>query len=177
MAKEERRHNYSLPPWSPAVALVAVLALAWVNFLTTARWAAEPGALHGWRKPWYGLALGALTVLVLATRRRIGQPIRLPRSIALALLAAGAAVLIASLFGRLPLSSWTQIPFKDDWTPLFQHAVNGVSLLRRGVVVGWNWYFLGGYPTSTDIAQNFSTLALVEAPASRVFAVSVAELE
>jgi len=159
MAEEERRHI--LPPWSSAAALVAVLALAWVNFLTTARWAAEPGALHGWRKPWYGLALGAVTVLALATGRRIGQPIRLPRSVALVLLAAGAAVLMASLFARLPLSSWTEIPFKDDWTPLFQHAVNGVSLLRRGVIVGWNWYFLGGYPTSTDIAQNFSTLALV----------------
>ena len=73
MAEEERRHI--LPPWSSAAALVAVLALAWVNFLTTARWAAEPGALHGWRKPWYGLALGAVTVLALATGRRIGQPI------------------------------------------------------------------------------------------------------
>jgi hypothetical protein len=161
MAQEEEPQHDRLPAWAPAVGVVAVLALAWINFLTTSRWAGEPGALHGWRKPWYGLALALMTMLVLVTWRRIGRPIRLPRSIALPLLAAGAAVLLASLFGRLPLSSWTQIPFKDDWTPLFQHAVNGVGLLRRGVVVGWNWYFLGGYPTSTDIAQNFSTLAFV----------------
>ena len=68
---------------------------------------------------------------------------------------------MTSLLGRLPLSTWTEIPFKDDWTPLFQQAVNGAGLLRRGVVVGWNWWFLGGYPTSTDIAQNFGTLALL----------------
>jgi hypothetical protein len=56
---------------------------------------------------------------------------------------------------------WTEIPFKDDWTELFQMTVNGVALLRRGVVVGWNWWFLGGYPTSTDIAQNFGLLAFL----------------
>ena len=40
-------------------------------------------------------------------------------------------------------------------------TVNGVALLRRGAVVGWNWWFLGGYPTSTDIAQNFGLLAFL----------------
>ena len=44
---------------------------------------------------------------------------------------------------------------------LFQHAVSGVELMRRGVVVGWNWWFLGGYPTSTDIAQNLAALAFI----------------
>jgi hypothetical protein len=70
-------------------------------------------------------------------------------------------VLLASFLCRLPPSTWHQIPFKDDWTELFVQASNGVALLKRGVVVGWNWYFLGGYPTSTDLAQNFSLPAFV----------------
>ncbi len=147
--------------WAPLGATVAALTFAWINFLTTARWAAQPGALHGWRKPWYALALIVTTVLLVAARRQVGRPARMGREVSMAFLAAGAGVLVTSLLGRLPLSTWTEIPFKDDWTPLFQQAVNGAGLLRRGVVVGWNWWFLGGYPTSTDIAQNFGTLALV----------------
>ncbi len=141
--------------------MALALTLAWVNFLTTARWAAQPGALHGWRKPWYALALVATTVLAVAARRRIGGPARIPRPVSLLLLVAGIGVLVASLLSRLPPSTWNEIPFKDDWTPLFQQAVNGAGLLRRGVVVGWNWWFLGGYPTSTDIAQNLSAVAFV----------------
>ncbi len=56
---------------------------------------------------------------------------------------------------------WSQIPFKDDYTPLYQSALNGVRLLQRGSVVGWNWWLMGGYPTSTDIAQSFGALAFV----------------
>ena len=41
-------------------ALVVSVLFAWGNFLTTARWANQPGALHGWRKPWYALALVVL---------------------------------------------------------------------------------------------------------------------
>ena len=77
------------------------------------------------------------------------------------LLAAGAAMLVGALFSRLPLSTWNEIPFKDDYTPLYQAAVNGVRLLEQGSVVGWNWWLLGGYPTSTDIAQSFGALAFV----------------
>ena len=90
----------------------------------------------------------------------MGKPARVGRATALTLSLAGAAVLVA-LLSRLPPSTWLEIPFKDDWTPLFQHAVNGVELMRRGVVVGWNWGFLGGYPTSTDIAQSFAAVAFV----------------
>jgi hypothetical protein len=147
--------------WAALGATAAALTFAWINFLTTARWAAQPGALHGWRKPWYALALVVTTMLVIVARRRIGQPVRIGRAASIVLLVAGAGVLVTSLLCRLPPSTWTQIPFKDDWTPLFQQAVNGAALLRRGVAVGWNWWFLGGYPTSTDIAQNIGTLALV----------------
>jgi hypothetical protein len=150
-----------VPTWAPIASIALALALAWINFLTTSRWAGQAGALHGWRKPWYGLALVAATLLAVIARREIGRPARIGRATALAFLAAGAALLLASLFHRLPFSVWTEIPFKDDWTELFQMTVNGVALLRRGVVVGWNWWFLGGYPTSTDIAQNFGLLAFV----------------
>ena len=150
-----------VPVWAPIASIALALALAWINFLTTSRWAAQAGALHGWRKPWYGLALAAATLLVVIARREIGRPARIGRATALAFLAAGVALLLASLFHRLPLSVWTEIPFKDDWTELFQETVNAVALLRRGVVVGWNWWFLGGYPTSTDIAQNFGLLAFL----------------
>lgn len=147
--------------WVPFAALSIVLVVAWLNFLLTSRWAAVDGALHGWRKPWYTAALVAASVLTIATRRRVGGSVRLGGPACLTILMAGIVAILVPLFSRLPLSTWLEIPFKDDWTPLFQHAVNGTGLLRRGVVVGWNWWFLGGYPTSTDIAQNFATLAFI----------------
>lgn len=154
--------NPALAKASAAKAAVAVsLLLACVNFLTTSRWADEPGALHGWRQPWYALALLTVIVFAVFDRRWIGSSVRLGRTPATALAIAGAGVVLFSLFSRLPVSSWGEIPFKDDWTPLYQQAVNGIGLLKRGAVVGWNWWLLGGYPTSTDIAQNFSTVALL----------------
>ena len=150
-----------VPGWAPAAAIAVSLVLAWLNFLFTARWAAVPGALNGGRKWWYAGALLASTVLFAATFRQVGRPARVGRAPALALVAAGAATLLTALFSRLPLSLWTQIPFKDDWTELYQQTVNGVRLMHRGSVVGWNWWLLGGYPTSTDIAQSFAALALV----------------
>ena len=150
-----------MPRRLPFAALIAVLLLAWLNFLLTGRWASFPGALNGWRQPWYAAALLAATVLTLATWRRIGTPVVIGRAVPLTVLGAGAAVLVAAMFSRLPLSTWTQIPFKDDYTPLYQAAVNGVHLLKQGSVVGWNWGLLGGYPTSTDIAQSFALLTFV----------------
>lgn len=143
------------------IAIAISLLVAWANFLTTARWAHIPGALHGWRKPWYAVALLVATTLAFALRRRIGSPTRIGRGPALGFALVGVAVVVGSFLSRLPPSSWNEIPFKDDWTPLYQQAVNGVALLKRGVVVGWNWWLLGGYPTSTDIAQNFGTVAFL----------------
>ena len=145
----------------PLAALIAVLLLAWLNFLLTGRWAAFPGALNGWRQPWYAAALLASTVLTLAAWRQVGTPVTIGRAVPFTVLGAGAAVLVAAMFSRLPLSTWTQIPFKDDYTPLYQAAVNGVDLLKQGSVVGWNWGLLGGYPTSTDIAQSFALLTFI----------------
>ena len=150
-----------MPRWAPLGALAATLVLAWVNFLTTARWAALPGALNGARKPWYAAALIAATLLTLTTRREVGREVRIGRLVSWTLLLASSAILLVALFSRLPLSMWSEIPFKDDYTPLYQSALNGVRLLERGSVVGWNWWLMGGYPTSTDIAQSFGALAFV----------------
>jgi hypothetical protein len=150
-----------LPRWALLGALAAALLLAWLNFLLTSRWATFPGSLHGWRQPWYAASLIATTVLAATRRRQLGMPVRIGRAASLILLVTGAVVLVTAMLCRLPLSTWTEIPFKDDYTPLYQAAVNGVQLLQRGSVVGWNWWLLGGYPTSTDIAQSFGALAFV----------------
>jgi hypothetical protein len=150
-----------LPRWAPLTALCVVLLLAWVNFLFTGRWSGIPGALNGWRQPWYGAALVAATALTILTRRQVGAPVQTGRTGSLMLLAAGAAMLVGAMTSRLPPSTWTQIPFKDDYTVLYQSAVNGIGLLEQGSVVGWNWWLLGGYPTSTDIAQSFAVLSFV----------------
>jgi hypothetical protein len=153
--------NRRLPGWAPFAALAGALILGWLNFLLTARWAALPGALNGWRRPWYAVALLATTILLIVTRRLVGGPVRLGRPASWVLLITGAGTLVGALLSRLPPATWGQIPFKDDWPELFQQAINGVRLMYRGSVVGWNWWLQGGYPTSTDIAQSFAALAIV----------------
>ena len=150
-----------LPAWAPLAALAVSLLLAWINLLTSGRWASFPGALHGWRLPWYALALASATVLTVMARRHVGRPVQVGFGAAAALFAAGAGLYASAFFSRLPISTWNQIPFKDDYTPLYQAAVNGVHLLKQGSVVGWNWWLLGGYPTSSDIAQSFGAIAFV----------------
>ncbi len=150
-----------LPVWLPNAGLSASLLLAWLNFLLTGRWAALHGSLHGWKEPWYAAALLGATILTAAGWRHVGRPALLPKPVSVLLPATGALVIVTGLFSRLPLSDWSRIPFWDDWTPLFQEAVNGVRLLRHGTGAGWNWWFLGGYPTSTEIAQSFAALAFI----------------
>jgi hypothetical protein len=142
-------------------ALFAALLLAWINFVTTGRWADLPGALHGWRLPWYALALTVATAAAVVGRRRLGEPVTIGTRWLVLFLVVGAGVLLAAWGSRLSPLVWNQIPFKDDWTELFQQTSNGVALLRRGVVVGWNWGLLGGQPTSVDIAQNLGIAGFV----------------
>jgi hypothetical protein len=137
------------------------LALAWANYLLTARWAGEAGALHGWRSPWYAAALVASTILAAVWWRRPGTTHGGERAMATASMAAGAALLAAALFSAFPPSAWPQIPFYDDWPGLMQIAASGVELLKRGAVVGWNWDFLGGYHTSADLGQSLALTALL----------------
>ncbi len=150
-----------MPAWAPRAALWVALTLAWLNFLSTGRWASLPGALQGWKAPWYAAALAAATLLAMAGRRQIGRPVAIPGLALRLLCAAGAGVIGAGLLLRLPLSSWPLIPFWDDWPVIYQEAVNGVRMLRQGAVVGWNWGLLGGYPTSTEIAQSIALLAFL----------------
>jgi hypothetical protein len=144
----------ALPAWAPGAALGAALLFAWLNFVTTGRWAHLPGALQGWRLPLYAAALSVATVAALAGWRRIGRPASVGPAWAWGLLASGVALLLVAWGCRMSPAVWNQIPFKDNWTELFQQASNGVALLKRGVVVGWNWGLVGGQPTSVDIAQN-----------------------
>jgi hypothetical protein len=87
--------------------------------------------------------------------------VTLRRGPLLALLLAGVGILVGALVSRLPPSQWAEIPFKDDWPELYQQNVNGIRLMWRGSVVGWNWWLMGGYPTSSDLAQSFAALSIV----------------
>ncbi|MCC7009486.1 MAG: hypothetical protein IT184_11790 [Acidobacteria bacterium] len=144
-----------LPGWAPRAALAIALLLAWGNFLFTSKWAYIEGSLHGWRRPWYAAALVAATILAIRQRARVGSPVvgRWPLPGVFAVV--GFTSLCVMFFSRLPIASWGLVPFADDWTVLFQEAVIGVELMQRGTAAGWNWSFLGGYPTSADLGQNF----------------------
>src|SRR6185295_19632649 len=100
---------WQLPLWAPQMALAIALALAWLNFFFTTKWASIDGALHGRKAPWYAAALVAATVLAIANHRRVGQPVRLGRLPSVSILLAGAAVIAVMVFSRLPLSTWSQI--------------------------------------------------------------------
>lgn len=138
--------------------LLLSLAVAWLNFLLTSRWALVPGTLHGWRRPYYIAALAVATLLALLFRlapRPIGR--LLPRIA----LAGSAVVLTVAFFSWFPLDTWTQVPFLDNWPPRFQSTLEGIALLRRGAVGGWQWAFLGGYHSVSDITQNLAVLGLL----------------
>ena len=144
-------------PRSARFALAAALAVAWLNFLLTVKWAHLPGALNGWKRPWYFAALAAATLLTLRGRQ-FGQPVRLR---GLRLLLIGGWILIGFTFlYTFPLSTWNLIPFQDDWVPRFQSTADGVALLEHGAVAGWQWAFLGGYQTSADLAQSLKLTRL-----------------
>jgi hypothetical protein len=138
--------------------LICSIAIAWLNFLLTSRWAHVPGTLHGWRRPYYLAALSVLTVLALRGRAEGDRPGRLLPRLSLA---AGIAVLVAGFFFWFPPQTWTQVPFADDWPPRYQSTVEIIALIRRGAMDGWQWAFLGGYHTASDITQNLGALGLL----------------
>jgi hypothetical protein len=139
----------------PRLVLLLSLAVAWMNFLLTSRWANVPGTLHGWRRPYYLAVLAAASALALFSRRTRRGPGRI---FGVLTLAAGASVLAIAFFSWFPPDTWSQIPFLDNWPVRYQSTIEGIALLRRGAAAGWQWAFLGGYNTVTDITQN---LALV----------------
>jgi hypothetical protein len=141
------------------LALLASLALILANVWTTGRWADTPGAVRGWRWPYI---LAAVVLAAVPTLRRASTAWTWPRWAAEALLAAGVMMLAGSfLFDWFPPSSWPLVPFLDDWPPRFSSTSEGISLLRRGALVGWQWNLLGGYASATDITQGLSLLGFV----------------
>ncbi len=138
-------------------AALAAMALAWANVALAGRWASEPGALHGWRLyPYLALlTLSTITLLVTWSRRR--DPLTSGESRVVS--AAGAGLLAAAFLTTFPLSTWSQIPFYDDWPGLLQLTLNGIDTLRHGAFVGWQWAFLGGYHTSADLSQSLAVPA------------------
>ena len=141
---------------APRVAILASVAIWWLNVLLTTRWADAPGSIHGPRRPLFLLSLSILTVLALAQKR--WGPTSMLRAWHAAA-GAGALLLTVAFFCWFPPSTWDQIPFLDNWVPRYQSTVDHVRLLRRGAVAGWNWSFLGGYQLSSDLTQNLGVLA------------------
>lgn len=137
-------------------ALLLSLTIAWLNLATTGRWASVPGALHGWRLPFYALALGFSTVSALLWLRRPARAAGSGHSVPWLAAGAGLAVLVGAFFSAFPPPTWRQVPFYDDWPGLMQIAADGVGLLSRGAAVGWSWHFLGGYHSSADLGQSLA---------------------
>ena len=138
--------------------LLATLAVAWLNFLLTTKWATFAGALNGPKRPWYAFALVIASATALLGKR-VGQPVGLP---GLRVLVVGGWLLLAAAFlFAFPPSTWSRIPFFDDWPPRFQSTVEGLRLLGRGAVTGWQWSFLGGYQTSADLSQSLTILGAI----------------
>jgi hypothetical protein len=73
--------------------------------------------------------------------------------------AAGLTLLAVAFFVWFPPSSWTQVPYLDNWATRYRATMDGIALLNQGAASGWNWWFLGGYPMATDITQNLAILA------------------
>ncbi len=138
-------------------ALLATLALFWINFLTTARWAAVPGALHGPKRPLVAALLVITTIL--AVRWRPSTSDRRAASDGRLILVAGLMCLAAGLVVWFPPSTWAEMPYLDNWATRYRSTMDALALWRQGAVAGWNWDFLGGYQTSSDITQNLSALA------------------
>lgn len=158
MTRGAYRRAFERVRWE-GVALFVMLLVAWVNFLGTRRWSDVPGALNGLKRPWYAALLVLCTVLAL---RRATPPAeqRLPRLSAAAM--AGTWIALPVLFLlAFPPSQWTWFVFLDDWPPRLQSTLDGIALLERGAMHGWQWAFLGGYHTSANLSQNLTMLAIL----------------
>lgn len=142
-----------------------VLAAAWLNFALTGRWAAVPASLHGSKLPFYAAVLAVATVLYALTFRSRtatgAMGARARARLAAGILTGGVALLVTGALAAFPPATWRQIPFLDDWPGLLQLTLYGIELLGHGAVVGWQWAFLGGYHTSSDLSQSLALPALL----------------
>jgi hypothetical protein len=140
----------------PRLTLLASVGLWWANYLLTARWANVAGSIHGAKEPWFLVALTLTTALAVAGP--VGAPVR-ARYAAAAFGAAGMAFLAWAFFVWFPASTWSQIPFLDNWPARYQSTLDQIALMRRGSLVGWQWAFLGGYHLSSDLTVSLGVLA------------------
>jgi hypothetical protein len=138
---------------TPRVAFLLSLAVWWLNVILTVRWAHVPGSIHGPKRPFFLAALVVLTVL--ACRQRTWEPVVMPR-VWRWTLAAGVLLLCAGFLTWFPPGTWRQMPFLDNWVPRYQSTIEQIALIQRGALVGWNWWFLGGYQLSSDITQSLA---------------------
>src|SRR4051812_22855690 len=142
------------------VALLVSLALLWLNFALTTRWAHIDGSINGPKRPFFFVALTAATASALVGLRRPGRA-EMSRAAARAVAAAGLAILAVCFVRWFPLRTWTQIPFLDDWPIRYQSAVDMMRLLTTGAFTGWEWRFHGGYHSSSDAPQGLGTLTFL----------------
>lgn len=142
----------------PRHVLLASLALMGLNYALTSRWADVAGSIHGPKEPVF-LAVWLATVLATVWKPRSILPTG-PR-IAGAVAVGGLLVLTSGVLVWFPPSTWTERPFLDNWPARFQSTMDGIALYRQGVASGWEWHFLGGYHTSSDLTVTVSALALV----------------
>jgi hypothetical protein len=143
-------------------ALVVSLGVLWLNYLLTSRpdWAGVDGWLHG-PKQWIFLpALIVASALAVWPRRGAAES-ALSVGTARVAAAAGCAWLAVAFFIWFPPHTWSQIPFLDDWPARYQATRDFIALLDRGTLTGWQWAFLGGYHSSSDVTQSLGLLAYV----------------
>lgn len=140
----------------PRHALVATLAIMWSNYALTARWAAVPGSIHGPKQPLF-VALLVITSVAVLWRRRARHTDATP--VGTIALVSGLSFLAAAFLVWFPPATWTQLPFQDNWPARFQSTIDAAALYAQGAAAGWEWHFLGGYNSSSDITQNLGTLA------------------
>ena len=135
------------------------VTLLWSQFLLTARYAGVEGALHGAKRPLYVALLLAATAALLLPQRGTGRA-ETDRHLATAALVSGAMLMVVLCVIWFPISSWTAIPYLDNWTTRYLSTADGVELLKHGAAAGWNWDFLGGYHSASDITQSLALLGM-----------------
>lgn len=143
---------------SARTAMLASLAIMCLNYAGTSRWAHIPGSLHGPKQPIFIAVLILTTILALwpwpSARPPLGRAARLTGW-------SGVILLAVLFFIWFPPGAWRQIPFLDNWPARYLSTMQGIDLLKRGTVAGWQWSYLGGYHLSSDVTQSLSALALV----------------
>src|SRR5262245_62117254 len=125
--------------FSARAALLLTLALLWLNFLTTARWANVPGALHGPKRPFVA-ALLVLTTILAARRPRESFSPKTETPVVIFetrwVLAAGFAMLAAGILVWFPLPAWNSVPYLDNWATRYRATLDGLGLLKAGAAGG-----------------------------------------